>query len=71
MYFWQMRIMANWMESILFCDFLDYPVVSILSGQFLDFPDSLWNVLKVPYSLWIVRTVSRLFGQSLNFPDSF
>ena len=54
--------------------------VSGLSGQFLDYPDSLWIVRTVskwagkfidyPDSLWIVRTLSRLSGKSLDCLDS-
>ena len=68
MYFWQMCIKSDWMESELSGDFLNYPdslwiiqTVSGLSRQFLYQPGSLWNV----------RTVFRLSGKSLDCPDSF
>ena len=67
MYFWQMCIKSDWMESELSGDFLNYPdslwiiqTVSGLSRQFLYQPGSLWNV----------RTVFRLSGKSLDCRDS-
>ena len=49
--------------------------VSGLSGQFQDYPDSLWIIWTVfidyTDSLWIVWKVSRLSRQTLDYPDSF
>ena len=55
-------------------------IVSGLSGQFLDCPDSSWIVrivfglsrqfLDCPDSFWIIRIVFGLSGQFLDCPDS-
>ena len=55
-------------------------IVSGLSGQFLDCPDSPWIVrivfglsrqfLDCPDSFWIIRIVFGLSGQFLDCPDS-